>query len=339
MSKKSNIISFNSYKRKRQGRAGAQSGPFKGSEDSSQEAIKLKDPNERDWQGRTALHRAAEAGDKERAEKLVSAGADPNIKDKNGYSPLHFAAMAGGALAAQALIEGGAKLDARTNDGKTPIDCAKDTNQAETFRILKEAAGKGSAAAGPAREMEKSADPKAPGPPPPNIIFMNGRQNQNSAQAGSAGALPAGRLKDGSADLPRVIFMDEYLERKKPPEWDPFPEERIPEDSVPPRKSWGWQASAAVSAAVFAALFFTVSHENKSSRGIASKPKPKLSNPSASLTAGRRPTPEESEEFERLDQTARSPQSLNRGKILSPSEYAKLLGGGRLLRSANKPLK
>ena len=260
MSKKGRIISFQSYKRESQARrAGFPGGGFKNSEDSSQEAIKLKDPNERDWHGRTALHRAAETGNKSLAEKLVSAGADPDIKDKNdetplycvfhyvsdretshgrlseeddvlsgeiiqmlveaganvnaenkrGYSPLHFAAMSGGARAAQALIECGAKLDARARDGKTPIDCAEDTNQAEIFRIFREAGGKGSAAAGPAQELETSSDPKPPGPPPSNIILMDGRQKQKSAPAGSAAALPLSRPKDDSADGPKVIYMED----------------------------------------------------------------------------------------------------------------------------------
>jgi ankyrin repeat protein len=44
---------------------------------------------------RTALHKAALAGDAERVKELLKKGADPNAQDKDGYTPLHKAAEKG----------------------------------------------------------------------------------------------------------------------------------------------------------------------------------------------------------------------------------------------------
>jgi len=70
----------------------------------------------------TPLHRAAEAGDVELVQSLLSGGADVNAKDDwDGGTPLHKAAAEGHRVVAEILIASGADLEAKDDLGETPL--------------------------------------------------------------------------------------------------------------------------------------------------------------------------------------------------------------------------
>jgi ankyrin repeat protein len=75
--------------------------------------------------GRTALHYVAVDLPKEKHSqeiaRLISEGCDPNQKDKNGWTSLHFAAQEGSLEAVHALLERGADIDVQDSSGNTPL--------------------------------------------------------------------------------------------------------------------------------------------------------------------------------------------------------------------------
>ncbi|MEM6933488.1 MAG: ankyrin repeat domain-containing protein, partial [Pseudomonadota bacterium] len=52
--------------------------------------------------------------------RLIAAGADPDARDGNGATPLHRAARTRCAVALRALLDGGADAGAQTPSGATP---------------------------------------------------------------------------------------------------------------------------------------------------------------------------------------------------------------------------
>ncbi|WP_332328280.1 ankyrin repeat domain-containing protein [Endozoicomonas sp. GU-1] len=88
--------------------------------------------------GSTMLVFAAEACDWEFVDKLKAKGADINAPRyiKTKYMPLHFAAEQGQQEAINALITRGANVDARTTDGRTPLHCAAEQGQQEAINAL-----------------------------------------------------------------------------------------------------------------------------------------------------------------------------------------------------------
>ncbi len=69
------------------------------------------DINQRDADGRTPLHVAAEKGRWTVAQLLLKHGADINAPDRGGHTPLYTAVMAGRTQLAQQLIRQGARFD------------------------------------------------------------------------------------------------------------------------------------------------------------------------------------------------------------------------------------
>jgi ankyrin repeat protein len=69
------------------------------------------DINQRDADGRTPLHVAAEKGRWTVAQLLLKHGADINALDRDGHTPLYTAIMAGRTQLAQQLIRQGARFD------------------------------------------------------------------------------------------------------------------------------------------------------------------------------------------------------------------------------------
>ena len=80
------------------------------------------DPNARDENGDTPLHRAVLWGDAGAIAALLEAGVDPDARDKDGSTPLHWATLLGGADVIAALLEAGADPGARNDKGQTPFD-------------------------------------------------------------------------------------------------------------------------------------------------------------------------------------------------------------------------
>lgn len=69
------------------------------------------DINQRDVDGRTPLHVAAEKGRWAVAQLLLKHGADINAPDRDGHTPLYTAVMSGRTQLAQQLIRQGAQFD------------------------------------------------------------------------------------------------------------------------------------------------------------------------------------------------------------------------------------
>jgi len=76
-------------------------------------------PDERDAQGCTALHWAADKGHPNIITTLIQAGASIDAVDGDGMTPLHYAALAEQRAAAETLLHAGADALAPAIDGST----------------------------------------------------------------------------------------------------------------------------------------------------------------------------------------------------------------------------
>jgi ankyrin repeat protein len=81
--------------------------------------------------GRTALHLAAIANDLAAAEARLAAGDDPSQKDDEGFTPLHFAAEERAAEMARLLLDNGAEVDQPNTHGNTPLFTAVFNSQGD----------------------------------------------------------------------------------------------------------------------------------------------------------------------------------------------------------------
>jgi ankyrin repeat protein len=80
--------------------------------------------NVRDAKGKTALHRAAQAGFTRIPMLLLQSGADVNARDPDGESPLFDAVGAGRVATVKLLLDAGADVRVRNHRGKTASDFA-----------------------------------------------------------------------------------------------------------------------------------------------------------------------------------------------------------------------
>jgi uncharacterized protein len=96
------------------------------------------DVNAAQSDGMTALHWAADRGDREMTEVLVYAGADLEAGTRIGrYRPLHLASRNGHSEVVQALLGAGARVDAVTDpSGSTPLHLAALSGDGEVVREL-----------------------------------------------------------------------------------------------------------------------------------------------------------------------------------------------------------
>uniref|UniRef100_A0A0B7BP65 Uncharacterized protein n=1 Tax=Arion vulgaris TaxID=1028688 RepID=A0A0B7BP65_9EUPU len=76
-------------------------------------------------QGRYPLHYAADYGQTEVIEYLLSKGANINAPDKYGISPLLSAIFEGHTPSVKLLLERGADKSGKSPDGASYIDCAE----------------------------------------------------------------------------------------------------------------------------------------------------------------------------------------------------------------------
>ncbi|XP_042367623.1 myotrophin [Plectropomus leopardus] len=84
--------------------------------------------------GRMPLHIAADFGQTDIAEYLISKGADINAPDRHGYTPLMTACFEGNAPCVKLLLEKGADKNLKGPDGLTAIDA---TEKDEIKALLK----------------------------------------------------------------------------------------------------------------------------------------------------------------------------------------------------------
>jgi ankyrin repeat protein len=85
----------------------------------------LKEDSQRvhavNWEGRTALHIAAQRGSVETLALLLDAGAKVNTRDHYGFTPLHLAGSSGQDKAARRLLAAGADPNVKDRRGCTPV--------------------------------------------------------------------------------------------------------------------------------------------------------------------------------------------------------------------------
>jgi ankyrin repeat protein len=83
------------------------------------------DPNQRDGEGLTPLHRVAARGESLSVQMLLSRRAETNARDLRGRTPLHHAvATPGKRETVSSLIQAGANLDKVDSEGQTPLHYA-----------------------------------------------------------------------------------------------------------------------------------------------------------------------------------------------------------------------
>ena len=91
-----------------------------------------------DKKGRTALFRAAEAGQTKCLKSLVAKGPQLEIKDKHGKTALAVAAWEGHKIPAKILIKAGADINTQDEKGNTPLALATENNKEILVRLLLE---------------------------------------------------------------------------------------------------------------------------------------------------------------------------------------------------------
>lgn len=84
----------------------------------------------------TGLHAAAQHGNPGQIGSLVAAGNDINVRDSYGRTPLHVATFARQREAIRALIAAGARIDLLENDRYDAVTIAAVADDEETLRVL-----------------------------------------------------------------------------------------------------------------------------------------------------------------------------------------------------------
>ena len=92
--------------------------------------------NEKDKDGQTPLHLAAQKGYVDIARALIDKGADVNAKNNYGGTPLRLAAWMGKADIAKVLIDKGADVNVKSKDGETPLHMAARWGHADIAKAL-----------------------------------------------------------------------------------------------------------------------------------------------------------------------------------------------------------
>ena len=98
--------------------------------------------NQRDENGQTPLHYAAQRGATEVAQTLIDRGASLNVKDKDGRTPLHLAAEIVYTPMIDLLIAKGANIHSQDKDGRVALHYTVlgSGNEATLFLLSKGAA-------------------------------------------------------------------------------------------------------------------------------------------------------------------------------------------------------
>lgn len=89
--------------------------------------------------GSTAAHKAAQEGDIESLEQVLSLLEDVvNKKDSNGWTPLHEGSRGGHLEIVQLLVEKGANVNEETRNGETPLYWAKQSGHKHVTTFLEQ---------------------------------------------------------------------------------------------------------------------------------------------------------------------------------------------------------
>ncbi len=98
--------------------------------------------------GYTPLMLASMSGSMETVDLLIKRGAQVNAKNPGGVTALMIVAANNQSKIGTRLIDAGADLNARSEDGRTALTIAQSNNSEAVLKLLKEAAGHGSAKSG-----------------------------------------------------------------------------------------------------------------------------------------------------------------------------------------------
>lgn len=82
------------------------------------------------------LHQAAEVGDANQVQRLLSKGADVNARDGAGFTPLFYAAHKGHTQVSEILIAGGANVNAKDSYDNTPLHYAAVSGRYDVCKLL-----------------------------------------------------------------------------------------------------------------------------------------------------------------------------------------------------------
>lgn len=103
---------------------------------SSLVAIAQVPPTAQEAAHYTGLHAAAQRGDLAQTRKLLAARTDVNARDSQGRTPLHVATFAKQRDVIKALVQAGADLASLENDRYDAVTIASVADDEETLRVL-----------------------------------------------------------------------------------------------------------------------------------------------------------------------------------------------------------
>lgn len=106
--------------------------------------IEAKADVNRECNGMSPLHRAAESGAVDSVRLLLKGGAGPNTRNEGGFTPLHAAVERKRTEVIKVLLAAGAagSLRQKASGGKTPLDLANEQGDAEIIALLRRAGQK-----------------------------------------------------------------------------------------------------------------------------------------------------------------------------------------------------
>ena len=134
--------------------------------------------------GKTALMRAAEAGDAESVQRLIDAGANVNATDMSGRTALMWAALGGHAGVVRLLLYAGADAYASHKNGVTAFMLAQARGHKDVVDILHAVTGEGDDAHPPASQQLHR----------PTAVFSSRRRAMQFAAASALLFISAGAL-------------------------------------------------------------------------------------------------------------------------------------------------
>jgi len=105
------------------------------------------DPNGKDREGRTALHRASMSGYSDALKTLIAKGGNVNVQNREGETPLHYACSSvmktrNKKDVVTILLEAGADITLKSHDGQTALDWAVENKIPDVVDLIRSKANK-----------------------------------------------------------------------------------------------------------------------------------------------------------------------------------------------------